>query len=154
MNDEQSTSGKPVNPASDSHAPRQVAAAANTTVATDAMPAEPPVAVPPPETDVPEVSADIAEQIAADSTTPPVAEPVAAPNPEPSEALADTPQEPAPAENAPATLIERAAAESPAPAPAKIPKSSNPAQTAVTVAVIVMVVLSGLAVFAYITSSK
>lgn len=154
MNDEQSSSGKNVNPAADVHAPRQ-----------ETMP---PVASPPPEVPVTEapsesspvpVSDELAEQMAEDATSPPVESHPQTPPPDTASDQPQVAETPVEAKElptgTPSAAIQNelnntlAAAEVP-----QLPKAPNPARNAVIIAVVLTVALSILAVFAFISSQK
>jgi hypothetical protein len=122
---------------------------------------ETPVAEAPPEVAAPEISDELAEQMAEDATTPPPVE-AAAPetlpeNPTEQPKITEEPTTPDEASNeGPSQTIQneidtRASAEAQAP---QLPKASNPARSAIIVAVFVIVALSVLAVFAFMSSQK
>lgn len=154
MGDDQNTSGTSVNPATDSHAPRQSNSAMDATSQSASI-ATPPVVAAPPETDsasdVPPVSDEIAQQIAADSSTP--AEPTAAASPEPQ--AAPPVDAPKPEANVPAEQADsKPNKDQPTPAAVKVPKPHNPARSAIVATVVIMVVLACLTVFAYMSTKK
>jgi hypothetical protein len=168
MNDEQPTSGTPVNPAPNANAPRPGAPVMDV-VPPPAQPAapapevvEPPVvAAPPEESAIPPVSDDIAEQIATDNPLPSTTGPDGQPG-EPQSAMAIPPEEQdeqaTEAGDSPDKLIESESkheeALAPAPQQTQVPKASNPATTAVIATVFLMIILAGLAVVAYMMSQK
>jgi hypothetical protein len=169
MNDEQPTSGTSVNPAP-TDAPRQGAAVMDV-VPPPAQPSSPTsdtgettvVAAPPEDVSVPQMSDDIADQIAADATLPPAPEPGQAaasdvPEPAMSTPPVDGEQKAPGTGDSPSDLIEsEIQREADAPVPVeqpKAPKASNPATAAVVATVFLMVVLAGLAVFAYTMTNK
>jgi len=174
MSDEQPTSGTTTNPATAAHAPRQATPVMDVTpppVTPAPSPASPEpevVAAPTELPDVPQISDDIADQIAVDSTTPPAPEPsvVSSPDNDQPTAPVDAPAETAPtpteaktpdAGDSPSDLIQAEInrdEDKPAPAPVKTPKPANPVGTAVVATVILTIVLAGLAVFAYMSSQK
>ncbi|MBC7581577.1 hypothetical protein H7097_01780 [Aeromicrobium sp.] len=172
MNNEQSTSGgtnsTAVNPAAAAHASRQGATVMDvvpppSTAAAAQTSTEPAVVAAPPELpDIPQISDEIAEQIAADSTAPPAPMPsqVASQSSGVS-SMAVPPDENDPqitsSGDSPSELIqaelERNVAK-PAPVTAKVPKVPNPVRTAVIVTVFVTFMLAGLAVFAYMSTQN
>ncbi len=113
------------------------------------------VDAPPEQTEYLTVSDDIAEQIAADSTMPPapkqsvVNDEIPEMATPPAEAAAQSREAAEPSD-----LIkeELNRTQTPQAAVAKAPKVHNPASTAVTVTVFLMIFLAGLAVFAYMSS--
>lgn len=172
-----------VNPATDSHAPRQVVPVMDVVPppAVAPAPAPEPAAGPNPSA-IPPVSADVSQQM----SEPPVA-PEPAPEPEPTpgpgaaatapiEPVAAPPEDddtppPAHAGDSPHELIEQkspttpvpesvpesakaAAAEKPAPATVQVPKHHDPTRLAIIATVVITVVLAMLVVMAYMSSNK
>ena len=166
MNDEKTSSGTPVNTTVTAAAPKP--APVMDVVPPPGTTESPVVAAPPEQSGIPQISDEIAEQIAAESSAPPPPEPAETSNPEPApssgnSAMATPPPEdtdgtpPTSDADSPSDLIqaeinhEEAA---PVAAAAQAHKTKNPALAAVIATVFITVLLAGLAVFAYMSTQS
>ena len=156
MSDEQTTSGNSLNPAADAHAPRQAAPVMDVVPPQSQPSVGPEVVAAPPEDAIPPVSDEIADQIAADATTPPVSAETPTDSSEASQPASDTE---ATAEGPHANDDKQTSAvhaelerQNQTHEITKLPKVANPGRSAAIITVIGTIVLAALAVFAYMSA--